>query len=300
MNVLVVGDTILDRYIFGNIERVNPEAAYSLVLDYEYSKVTLGGAANVAANIRSLVGSEHNIYYLGYISPETSELLSKNKVKYLASKFIKDEDMLLKTRFVYDNHIILRLDTNKDFRSLVKTQYAEDLIFRLENNNLFYDLDLIIISDYAKKTLSQDLLNKLFTKYSNTIFMFDIKKPINNTFLPENCIFKCNQKEWNVLQDIGYRPNKGWFVRTEGKYGYSLSHNIDNENSWINYPAINVGEIIDTVGCGDTFIAGMAADCIRSGKFTPEDHADYGNKCSAVKVKKFGTTTITKEDVDSL
>lgn len=302
MNVLVVGDTIVDKYIFGNIERINPEAAYSLVLDYEYSKLTLGGAANVAANIKSLVGAEHNVFYLGYVSPETSELLSKFRIKYLSSRFIKDEDVLLKTRFVYDNHILLRLDTNKDYKSLTKTQYSDDLVFRLENNNLFEGLDLIVISDYAKKTLNDDLLNKfLFKKYSDKIFMFDVKKPLKLENLPKKIIFKCNSKEWNDFANVGFLPQCGWFIRTEGKYGYSATDlSLEDGGIFVNYPAIKVGEIVDTVGCGDAFISGMAAHFVSTGVFDPEKHAEYGNKCSAAKVKKFGTVVLKKEEVDNL
>lgn len=298
MNILVVGDTICDKYVFGNIERVNPEAAYSLVLDYEYSKKTLGGAANVAANIKSLIGLEHNVFYLGYVSPEISELLTKNKIKYLASKFLTDEDILLKERFVYNNHILLRLDINKNYNSLSSTQYHQDLEFRLENNNLFNeeDVDLIVVSDYAKNTLNQKFLNKIFEKYNNKVFMFDIKKPIEKLKLPKKIIFKCNNKEWKHFEDVGFLPN-GWFVRTEGKYGYSIADFSLGEPEWTTFPAINVGDIVDTVGCGDTFLAGMAADFVQNNRFDVEMHAKYGNVCSAAKVKKFGTTIITKEDI---
>lgn len=292
-NILVVGDTLCDKYIFGNIERPNPEAMYSLILDHEYNKTVLGGACNVAANIKSLVGLDHNVFYLGYISPDISEMLSRAKIKYIASKFVQDDDVLIKQRFVYDNHILLRLDTNKDYKSFTKTDKSEDLLYRLENNRLFDNIDLVVVSDYAKKTLSEDLIQRLFYKFHDKPFMFDVKKPINIDGLPERTIFKCNMKEWRAFEDLGFSPHGCWFIRTEGKYGYSVSAN----GEFVNFPAIPVGEIVDTVGCGDVFLAGMAANYIVSAKFDPEAHAAYGNKCSAVKVKKFGTALVSKEEV---
>lgn len=299
--VLVVGDTIIDEYVFGNIERVNPEAPWSAVLDFERSKMVLGGAANVAANIKTLSQEQHEVMYLGYTSPLINKLLREHQIASLPTKFLYDEDILKKTRLVHDNHILLRLDTNKDYKTFVNTDKSDDLKMRVSVAGK-EKIDLLVISDYNKKTLSNELILAALEKHPEAALLFDIKKAYSKEVLqkfPAKTIIKCNYKEWAYLNDIGFWTSvewkKGWYIlRTNGKYGYTL---IDRMEEY-SFVSMDVGEIVDTVGCGDVFLSGMAVDYLSSLKFDPLGHAEFANRCAAIKVKKFGTATVSHKEIN--
>lgn len=299
--VLVVGDTILDEYVFGNIDRVNPEAPWSTVLDLDTRKRCLGGAANVAANIRTLSETNPEIVYLGYVSPFINEMFSTFKINSLATDFLYNDDILLKTRFVHDNHILLRVDKNKDYKTFNKSSKEMDLLHRAANNK-HDQFDLIVFSDYNKKTLSNELIKSLLKKYHEAAVMFDIKKSFSPAImneLPEKTIIKCNYKEWQHLNDIGFWTSvtwkKGWnILRTNGKFGYTLIDSIEEYS----FNSVNVGEIVDVVGCGDVFLAGMVVSYLENNQYIPLKYAEFANKCAAAKVKKFGTTTVERKEIN--
>lgn len=299
--VLVIGDTIIDEYVFGNIERVNPEAPWSAVLDFERSKIVLGGAANVAANIKTLSQQKHEVMYLGYVSPSINKLLRDHQIISLPTKLLYDEDVLKKTRLVHDNHILLRLDTNKDYKTFVDTDKSDDLKMRVSVVGK-EKIDLLVVSDYNKKTLSNELILAALEKHPEAALLFDIKKAYSKDVLeqfPEKTIIKCNYKEWAYLNDIGFWTSvqwkKGWnILRTNGKQGYTLIDSIEE----CSFSSINVGEIVDTVGCGDVFLSGMAVDYLSNLKFDPVKHAEFANKCAGIKVKKFGTATVSYEEIN--
>lgn len=304
-NILVVGDTIEDKYVFGSVDRINPEAHWSVVLDFESKFETLGGAANVAANIRTLSTENVNIFYAGYVSPKINQQLKEFKIKSLPSKFLYDTDIITKTRFSVDNHILLRLDENKDYKSFINTSKSDDL--NLVVSNINDSIDVVVISDYDKKTLSTELLKLIFTKFHNSIFLFDIKtvKSVSlfNEFLPKKMIIKCNQKEYQNLSNLGFwdslnESSDFWVVRTEGKHGYTI---IEQSCKTMEvYPAATITEIVDVVGCGDVFLAGMAVKILEQKDFNIKECCDFGNKCAAIKIKKFGTAKIKREEVKNV
>jgi len=158
--ILVVGDVILDHYIYGKVYRVSPEAPVPVVLK-SHSTYCLGGSANVAQNISSF-GSE--CWLLGIYgddggSLEIDTLLNQRNINSL---MVKDwsRSTIEKTRVIGNNHQIVRIDLER----------TDPLIPDIEKevlksfDSIISQMDGVIIQDYGKGMLSTELIDKITKK----------------------------------------------------------------------------------------------------------------------------------------
>mgnify|MGYP001570347563 CR=1 FL=1 len=286
--VLVFGDAVLDEYIFGEVNRVSPEAPV-VILEYESNKIVLGGACNVATNIKTLLENDEEIkvHYYGWTSPVITSLLTGLGIPIKETN-CEDKDILLKTRYVSNNHQILRVDTNKKY-----------------NKPFFYDFgfirdyDLIVLSDYCKGTITTETLQKILTN-SNCPILFDFKdwSVVYGSFFQRDfkrTILKCNEKEARISELKSRKPfipNLNGII-TLGSRGYEI---IDGSV----HACVKSGNVIDIVGAGDTFIAGMAVNFLETGNFDIRTMAEFANYCAAEKIRHFGTWAVKREDVEEL
>ena len=284
--VLICGDTIIDEYVSGQVDRISPEAPV-LVFDYVETNIILGGACNVAANIGSLLKTEVAIHFHGFVSTIVSDLLTE---KNIAIKEIncENDEILLKTRFISNKHQILRVDTNKRYKKSLDTNWE-----------FLKDYDLIVISDYDKNTITSEVFENIL-KNSTCPILFDVKvwKNVHQVeFLKKEnisrVILKCNEKE-ALKESIRSRwtPLGENLLITLGSRGYEI-------------PGLKLAPSIETnvadvVGAGDVFLAGMAVNYLETGNFNIESMAEFGNLCAAEKVKHFGTWCVERESVEKL
>ena len=168
--MLVVGDAIIDQYLYGLVDRMSPEDSTVPVLDIYEEEYRLGGCLNVAANLRSL--SRGQIYVSSIISDRCAKLLSAREIHHGYSYHLTNLDGIKKTR-VFDqnsNKQLVRLDNIKRF--------SDDMI---EEFNLllkcidFDEFDCIVVSDYQKGVVSDYLVRKL-KNYKRSVFV-DTKYP---------------------------------------------------------------------------------------------------------------------------
>lgn len=156
--ILVVGDVMLDETFYGTADRVSPEAPV-IVLKYEDKKYSLGGAANVAANIASLGGQCALMGRKGYDYGGVflSEFLKKQGITDLLAE---DRNRLttVKQRFFAGSQMMLRMDV--ETTEPLAPFYLEGFQQSLEN---IKDISLVVISDYAKGVCTRDLLLAVFT-----------------------------------------------------------------------------------------------------------------------------------------
>lgn len=289
--VLVIGDTILDHYIYGTVDRINPEAPHSVVLDYMSESVKLGGATNVANNLVKLMNGQVHVHYYGAVSEQIVDLLTENGISSPAEVTHDDSEILLKTRFVCDNHHILRVDRNKNY--LFKSNFESNLYYKIEG----HDYDLIILSDYNKGTLNQWMVNKLWS--TNLPILFDVKvgrnipRPTAFNRKNNNVILKCNRKEFLNEISVENIQSVQAVVETRGSEGFR----IHNEEYYTYQNKNFVSNVVDVVGAGDTFLAGMAARYLDSKNWDVKDMAYHGNLCASEKVKHFGTYAVKKEEL---
>jgi len=157
LKVLVVGDVILDRYIFGKVERISPEAPVPIV-EVQREEFRLGGAGNVAHNLSSL---GVKTYLLGVVGQDYGRHIIRGLLKEAGIEDLTVEDpqrpTTEKTRIVALSQQLLRVDSED--RKAVEGNTLESMLERLE-----LDVDGIIVSDYAKGVVSKSLMDRIREK----------------------------------------------------------------------------------------------------------------------------------------
>ena len=192
--ILCIGDIILDRYVYGRIDRVSPEAPVPILL-VTSEKYQLGGVGNVAKNISSL-GGRPSIFYLSSnndVSKKINGLIKCEKnIKRIEAK-VNAFKAPVKTRYINKSSHIIRVDDeNCDFKLSKKSQ--EYILKRLELEIKKYNI--IILSDYNKGFLSKKIIQqiiKISKKYGKMV-IGDPKK--NDLSIYSNIdLLTPNQKE---------------------------------------------------------------------------------------------------------
>ena len=306
INVLVVGDLILDEYLYGSVSRISPEAPVP-ILKLEKKNYSLGGAGNVCSNISTLGASPSIIGVIGQDenSKRTHSLLNKKKIKKKllinSSKFTT----ITKSRIISLGQQIIRLDDEKNFKI---TKIDKDKILRKIKLNIKY-YDSIIISDYGKGTCDKELIyeiinlsntynvplfidprkeNKNFDKYKNS---FCITPNMNEL----NSVYKnVDNKDKEILDcvlDLKKKYNIKNIVVTRGEKGISI---LNHNNKFFSYKS-NAKEVFDVSGAGDTVIAAIAT--LYSTKIKIETAAMISNLAASISVSFRGTHSVTKKEL---
>lgn len=276
--ILVVGDIILDEYVYGKIERISPEAPIPVFDPTGKTERKLGGAANVAANIKSL-DPDSKVEIIGYCNLEASTLLSK-KIIPLTDRCY-DYSALKKTRYVVGTQQVLRVDYPKTFANSIN-------IDELTDEELL-EYDLIVVSDYNKGTIGSSVLNKL-ARFSRKKCVLVESKNARRYFGFDNIIYKCNEKEWELQKDVVKHSAFRYVVVTKSEKGWQLT---SSNWSHAGYSVVDKDSIVDVVGAGDVFLAGMAVELAKGSQI--RNACEFGNKAAGESVKHFGTVEVKKE-----
>ncbi len=202
LHIIVIGDVMIDRYISGSIRRISPEAPVPVV-EMENIENRLGGAANVALNLRSLGA---RVTLLSIAGDDEDGKLLINMTENIAGinhRILKlsDRKTTIKTRIMSSNQHILRID-KEDIHD-INSQDTDWLMQSLEEIKKIKKVDGIILQDYNKGLLTEDLIRKIiFFSHQQKIATFVDPKE-KNFFSYEGCtLFKPNKKE--VLKAIQY------------------------------------------------------------------------------------------------
>lgn len=300
--VLVIGDVMLDRYIFGDVERISPEAPVPVV-QKKSEKFTLGGAANVANNLAAL-GAKVSL--AGVVGNDWAKDMV---LKLLQDKNIDAEGLLPseshptieKQRIVSgDNHQLLRLDVE---RPEPLAPADEEKFYALAAPAIAKS-DAIIFSDYAKGLFSEKLSQKLIAAAKNAgkLTLADFK-PKNKNYFRGVDVVSPNLKEAREMTGLYDIESAGpeivaqlaaHAVVTRGGDGISLFHRDDASHRHV--PGKKI-KIFDVSGAGDTSIAVLALG-LASG-LDLMGAATLANEAGAIVVQKPGTATLTSEELAS-
>ena len=298
---LVIGDVMLDKYIFGEVNRTSPEAPVPVV-EKKSESFRMGGAANVAANLIGLgiktilsgvVGNDQN-------GEALKRLLKKNNISQQG--LIKSTlSTTTKTRIIAGHQQIVRVDDEDTNISLSANQIKKIL------NLIIKKPSIIVLSDYAKGFLTENLTQKIIKQAKkNDIPILvdpkgnDIKKYAGASILTPN------KKEAFVLSNL-VEPDEGLLEKqlkkicikfdieniamTQGDQGIKLvsSRKIDV------IPATKLKKVFDVSGAGDTVIATLAAGLI--GKLTTHKSLELANIAAGVAIGKVGTVAIEGHEI---
>lgn len=298
--IAVIGDIMIDEYIIGKIERISPEAPVP-ILEIEKEKYVLGGAGNVANNIKSL-GGEPILFGVVGDDQGAEKILNLLQQKEIENFMIKDKERptTTKTRLIALNQQVVRIDREK--RHPIRGEIEINLLTKIEEN--IDKIDLFLLSDYAKGVLTPSFTKKVidfakakgkkiltdpkgkdFTKYKGVNYITPNEKEAKiATDMEENFdIISCAQKLLEIIEGEGIiitRGEKGMLLYQKASYYY--------------IPALKV-EVRDVTGAGDTVISALSL-ALSCGANSLEA-ALISNFAASVVVRKLGTSTVTPEEI---
>ncbi|HBT98645.1 MAG TPA: D-glycero-beta-D-manno-heptose-7-phosphate kinase, partial [Sulfurihydrogenibium sp.] len=188
ITVGVIGDIILDKYLWGDVERISPEAPVPVV-DVKKETVSLGGASNVANNIASL---DAKAYMIGVVGDDENAKIIENllKSKNINPILITDKSRptIEKTRIIAISQQLLRID--REDRSKLSTEIEDKIINEIKN--IKDEINVFIVSDYGKGIITQRIMD--FIKSLNKPIFVD-PKPSNYQLYKHTTILTPNKKE---------------------------------------------------------------------------------------------------------
>lgn len=283
--ILVIGDLMLDKYVEGDVTRINPEAPVPVVkVDKEYYK--LGGAGNVASNVVSLLGECTLISFCGMDSERLEELMNEKGIKFLLDK---NHATIEKTRVLGKNQHLIRFDKENSDKKMFSHEMRNQII------ELSKEADMIIISDYAKGAVTKDLMDLLGSFRSKIIVD---PKPENKELYKDAFLIKPNEKEAremcpreniNEVGRILKEELNSHVLITRGEKGISLF-----SDKVINIPTF-AKEVYDVTGAGDSVIAALALSI--AGDASLEEAAIIGNHVAGITVEKRGAYSVEYEEL---
>lgn len=296
LRILVVGDIMLDRYIFGDAQRISPEAPVPVV-EVSRETATLGAAANVALNLHSLGVTVDLWGVLGNdrYGQHVQWLLEQYGIPLLHVPTTTEARTILKTRVVVRNQQLCRLDVED-----APVRYAPKLPITID----WKRYDAVIISDYAKGVVTQALFDELVAQAhcSGKIVAVD-PKPKNHIIYHDVDILKPNYSEALELLSLQNIPYKSLcdalfqkfhpknLVVTLGKEGMLVALS----NGTMQKVPSRAREVFDVSGAGDTSIAVLTA-AYAAGE-SIETAAYLANIAAGIVVGKMGTATVTAQEL---
>lgn len=301
--ILIVGDVMLDKYYFGKVERISPEAPVPIV-NIVQEESRLGGASNVANNISSLGGSAILCGAVGYdfFGKEIERMAIRKGIR---TKFIKTEQpTITKARIIGGGQQIVRLDYEQRLKIPEKTK--EELKIELEI--LIHEITTLVISDYGKGMISEEFCTFLITMAKqHGIKVIVDPKGQNWTKYSGADLITPNVKE---LGDIIGHPvdNDDHAIETSAKeiirqYGLEAilvtrsekGMSLVNKQETIHIPT-HSQEVFDVSGAGDTVVAALAL-ALTAGNDIKES-IRIANIAAGIVVQKIGTATLTAEELE--
>tara|TARA_B110000014_G_scaffold260477_1_gene250305 strand:- start:631 stop:1617 length:987 start_codon:yes stop_codon:yes gene_type:complete len=300
MKVLIVGDAMIDAYMWGKIERQSPEAPVPVV-EIEKHENRLGGAGNVARNIRSLGANPILCSVLGddYNGKHLKELLEKEDLSTNGILIESGRKTTIKTRVISENKHQLRIDEEQ-----VNYIELEKAFLDLVYSNLL-DADVIILQDYNKGVLTPFVIESIIQKATKINIPTIVDPKTKNFRSYKNCdIFKPNLKEIKTGYNMNFDENTMSEISSITKellqminakgILLTLSEKGVCMQTTDNFTHIKAEKrnIIDVSGAGDTVIS-TAALCLAA-KTDLVILSQFANLAGGLVCEKVGVVPIEK------
>lgn len=304
VKVLVIGDIMIDHYIYGKCNRISPEAPVQVV-EVGKEEYTLGGAGNV---IKNLICFNCEVGIISVIGEDIYGDLILDQLKDLninVKSIIKDSERCttVKSRVLASNHHLIRLDRE----NTVAIEQAIELKLLVEVNEKIDDYDIILISDYNKGLLTRSFLEEIFaickskgkktlldpkgtdfSKYKGVDIIKPNKKEAilatgieikNRETLLEACI---------ILQNITQCNEVVITLSEEGIASFS--------NGELNLIETKALDVIDVTGAGDTVLASIGVSLALNKSLT--EACDFANHAAAIVVSKVGSAVASYKEIE--
>jgi len=300
--IAVIGDLMLDVYIWGKVARISPEAPVPVV-EVQEESYRFGGAANVGMNIKSLGGTPILIGVIGYDREGTiiDALMEENDFDKDGIIYDDERPTTVKTRIIAHSQHVVRID-KEDKRNISEETEAKILNFLKEN---YSKIDAIILEDYNKGVLTKNLIHQVieFARNNNIIITVDPK--FDNFFEYKNVtVFKPNRKETEdafgikldteeriieACKKLKEKLNPEFLLLTRGEKGMTL---FGKDNSIRTIPT-RARKVADVSGAGDTVIATLTMALAAGADI--EEAATIANLAAGLVCEEVGVVPIDRE-----
>jgi D-beta-D-heptose 7-phosphate kinase/D-beta-D-heptose 1-phosphate adenosyltransferase len=303
--ILVVGDLILDRYLWGDVHRISPESPVPVVQLVRENEVG-GGAANVAMNLAAFGVQVAVAGYVGadYFGGRLLELLGQNEIDTTGIVKRTDVVTVTKTRVIGGRQQMLRIDREEVKEGDSRT--AEQLITAVGRHLDMNRPEMIILSDYAKGVLSDTICREIIgiARERDITVLVDPKGKSFAKYRGATAISP-NRQELATAAHCPVRPldnllaagrelvdalQLDFMAVTLGEQGIALV-----EKTGIRKIPAMAREVFDVSGAGDTIIATLAAGLAAG--LSRVDALHLANLAAGVVVGKVGTATVSRTDL---
>lgn len=309
IRVLVIGDLMLDHYIWGDVHRISPEAPVPVV-QVSNDSFTAGGAANVALNLTNL-GVTTTV--MGYCANDDAgqklqQILGDSDVTVINPAEQAKVPTIIKTRVIVRSQQLCRID-----REVGREQYRIDKTpgFEAMLENAMANVDAVILSDYAKGVVNQPLVDCLLQtakKFPELLVAID-PKPARRLSFTGAGLLTPNRSEALELAGIGtLQPDEDYplaeicsriheiynpklLMVTLGAEGMAIC----NKGKVVEHLPTEAQQVFDVSGAGDTVIATLTA-ALAAGAY-PSQAARLANAAAGCVVAHMGTAPVTLEEL---
>ena len=300
-NVMIVGDAMIDKYMWGEINRISPEAPVPIV-DIKTHENRLGGAANVALNIKSLGANPILCTVIGdrERGKTFKKLMKEAKISTVGILTTKDRKTTTKTRVIANNLHQLRIDEEET------TPIKNSKEFLRLTISLMKNVDVIILQDYNKGVLTFEVIENLILNANKKNIPIIVDPKEHNFLSYKNCtIFKPNlmeiksgmQTEFDednlseikkATSDLREKISAKAILLTLSEKGIC----VNSKNKFTHTPIFK-RNIIDVSGAGDTVIS-VASLCLAT-NINYTNLSILSNLAGGIVCEKVGVVTIDKE-----
>lgn len=309
LHVLVVGDLILDIYLAGNSTRLSPEAPVPVV-DVLDEKIFMGGAANVAANVRALGA---NVFFCSVCGRDekAEKAIALLRAKSINTNFIvkdPERETLVKERITAHSQILVRFDRGSDNNI---SEYAEKQLIK-QLDEAYAHCDVVILADYDKGIFTPKIIKAIkdLQKKKPVFIAVDSKRLIAFKGLKPDLIKPNYEETMKLLSLKTGQKERIDQIRTRGKELFRLTGakltvvTLDEDGAIIfqnGYPvhrtyAIPVARP-NVAGAGDTFISVMSLSM--AVQKNVEEASELASAAAAIAVKKENTACCSDMELRS-
>jgi D-beta-D-heptose 7-phosphate kinase/D-beta-D-heptose 1-phosphate adenosyltransferase len=307
--VLVVGDLIVDHFIWGNVGRISPEAPVPVV-ETTKETVLLGGAANVVANLRSLGGNATVSGVVGRDNDGRSlvKMLKNLSVKADGVEIERKRPTTIKTRVIAHNQQVVRFD--RESREPLGNKVREKIFDFIRR--AIKRCDAVVISDYAKGLITEELVAFVTSEAQRADVPVLVDPKVDNmdfykgadVITPNNSEASC-AAGFEITDKTSLKKAGSLFLKrhelravliTRGEQGMSLFEKGKRgvKNSEVHIPTV-AREVYDVSGAGDTVIGVMALTLAAGGSM--REAAVLANLAAGIVVGKLGTASVSVEEL---
>lgn len=312
LSALVVGDVMLDSYLFGTVERLSPEAPVPVVLMSGRDE-RAGGAGNVARNVQALGAKIHIATVIGNDSAgeRLQDLFRASSMGDSAFLYEEGRITTIKTRIIRDNEHMLRVDEETD--TAISNQTAKKLIeacLKIMNNS---KIDVVIFEDYDKGVLTTEIIKSLTDEAKKRGIPVTVDPKLRGFFnYPGVDLFKPNIQELreglqrdidlpmglpDALNELHNKLSPKISITTLGSHGMWIhcpKGKNTEETSHLHIKS-RPSNVIDVSGAGDTVIA--TASLMLAAGATPLQIAEVANIAAGQVCEHSGVVTVDLEQL---